>query len=180
MEKRRLNRSRHSKVSELKTGFITDSRLMRTADHAVLRRLEALLSEDLGFHDAPVNNGRHNFHSFPAKFPPQLSRLFIENLTSPGDIVLDPMAGSGTTIVEAVSTGRTRLGFDIDPLALLISKVKVTPLDPVSVEREARRVAHDADKFKESERFTDREPDASGVRPCFCETGKATHPTSQL
>lgn len=145
MEKRRLNRSRHSRVSELKTDFITDPRLTRAAGGEVLRNLKALLSEDLGFHDAPVNNGRHNFHSFPAKFPPQLSRLFIENLTSPGDLVLDPMAGSGTTIVEAMSTGRTGLGFDIDPLALLISKVKITPLDPIAVERQAHRVAQEAE-----------------------------------
>ena len=145
MEKRRLNRSRHPRVSELKTDFITDSLLTRAARGEVLRKLKALLSEDLGFHDAPVNNGRHNFHSFPAKFPPQLSRLFIENLTSPGDLVLDPMAGSGTTIVEAMSTGRIGLGFDIDPLALLISKVKITPLDPIAVERQAHRVAQEAE-----------------------------------
>lgn len=145
MERRRLNRISKRIVSELKTDFTSDPRLARVASASALRNLRALLSEDLGFHDAPVNNGRHNFHSFPAKFPPQLSRLFIDNLTSPGDVVLDPMSGSGTTVVEAASTGRVGLGFDIDPLALLISKVKITPLDQVSVERQAHKVAQEAE-----------------------------------
>ena len=48
-----------------------------------------------GFHSA------HKVHSFPAKFPPQLPRKFILALTEPGDIVLDPMMGSGTTILES-------------------------------------------------------------------------------
>jgi site-specific DNA-methyltransferase (cytosine-N4-specific) len=39
------------------------------------------------------------------------------------------MTGSGTTPVEAYLSGRKGIGFDIDPLALRISKVKVTPLD---------------------------------------------------
>ncbi len=110
-----------------------------------MERLTALLSKDLGFHDAPVSNGRHNFHSFPAKFPPQLSRFFIENLSVPGELVLDPMSGSGTTVVEAASAGRVGLGFDIDPLALLITKVKLTPLDTASVERQVNKVAQEAE-----------------------------------
>ena len=95
---------------------------------APISHLDYLLSADLDFHDQPSNYASHNFHSFPAKFPPQLPRLFIEGLTAAGDIVLDPMVGSGTTLLEACLAGRRGLGFDIDPLALRISQVKVTPL----------------------------------------------------
>jgi DNA modification methylase len=91
--------------------------------------LVALLDGDLDFHGRDSGYASHNFHSFPAKFPPQLPRVFIEGLTQPGDIVLDPMMGSGTTIVEAYLTGRQGVGFDIDPLAVTISKVKVTPFE---------------------------------------------------
>lgn len=45
------------------------------------------------------------------------------------DVVLDPMAGSGTTILEAYLTNRKPLGFDIDPLAIKIAKAKTFPLD---------------------------------------------------
>ena len=71
----------------------------------------------------------HTFHAFPAKFPPQLPKLFIRELTEPGEVVLDPMVGSGTTIIEAVLAGRRSIGFDIDPLALRICKAKITVLN---------------------------------------------------
>ncbi len=92
-------------------------------------KLIALLSEDLDFHGQ--NNGykSHNFHSFPAKFPPQLPRKFINGLTLENDVVLDPMVGSGTTILEALLAHRQGIGFDIDPLALKIASVKVNTLD---------------------------------------------------
>ncbi len=44
--------------------------------------------------------------------------------------MLDPTAGSGTTIVEAVLLRREAFGFDIDPLALRLCTVKTTWLDP--------------------------------------------------
>ena len=92
------------------------------------QRLIALLADDLDFHGERSGFSSHNFHSFPAKFPPQLPRKFI-NLASENEVVLDPMVGSGTTILEAMLAYRQGIGFDIDPLALKISSVKVTPLD---------------------------------------------------
>jgi DNA modification methylase len=83
----------------------------------------------LDFHKHNSAYATHVIHSFPAKFPPQLPRLFIENLTRPGDVVLDPMAGSGTTLLEAYLARRRAIGLDIDPLALRIATVKVHPLN---------------------------------------------------
>lgn len=93
-------------------------------------RLKAILQGDLDFQGATGVYASHRFHAFPAKFPPQLPALFIDHLTLPGDTVLDPMAGSGTTLVEAILAGRNAIGVDIDPLALLIAKAKTTPLEP--------------------------------------------------
>jgi DNA modification methylase len=92
-------------------------------------RLTSILSSNLDFHDSDSGYASHNFHSFPAKFPPQLPRKFIEGLTQPGDIILDPMMGSGTTLVEAYISNRLGIGLDIDPLALLITKTKTTPVN---------------------------------------------------
>jgi len=91
--------------------------------------LKELLSGDLDFHGKNTNHASHNFHAFAAKFPPQLPAKFIRELTNPGEKVLDPMMGSGTTIVEAYLSGRMGIGFDIDPLSLKIAKVKVTSID---------------------------------------------------
>ena len=106
--------------------------------------LATLLTQDLDFHNQGSGYASHNFHSFPAKFPPQLPRKFIEALTAPGDLVLDPMVGSGTTVVEAFLAGRRGIGFDIDPLALLLSQVKVTPLDYQQVAHLGRKIVEQA------------------------------------
>ena len=87
------------------------------------------MSADLDFHGADGNYSSHAWHPFPAKFPPQLPQFFIERLSDVNDVVLDPMLGSGTTLVEAVRLGRRAVGFDIDPLALMIAAAKLAPVD---------------------------------------------------
>ncbi len=89
-------------------------------------KLVKLLLGDLNFQDAAKDaHISHKAHSFPAKFPPQLPRKFILELTNPGDIVFDPMMGSGTTLLEAYLNSRQAVGFDIDPLAILLTQTKL-------------------------------------------------------
>lgn len=109
-----------------------------------LERLSTLLEHDLDFHGADTLYASHDAHSFPAKFPPQLPKKFINGLTEPGDVVLDPMMGSGTTILEAFLAERKALGFDIDPLAQLIVSVKTSPVDPDIIQRQGKRIVQDA------------------------------------
>jgi len=51
-----------------------------------------------------------------------VAKHLIESLTSPRAIVLDPMVGSGTTLIAAKQLGRRGIGFDRDPLAVLITR----------------------------------------------------------
>jgi DNA modification methylase len=106
--------------------------------------LVGLLRGNLDFHNQGSGYATHNFHAFPAKFPPQLPQQFIKGLTNSGDIVLDPMQGSGTTILEALLSGRRGIGFDIDPLALLISQVKTTPLNAIQVLQTCKTIIRNA------------------------------------
>lgn len=85
-------------------------------------------SAQLDFPDHDTLYATHALHAFAAKCPPQLVRWALDEFTEPGDMVLDPMVGSGTTLVEAVLCGRHAIGADIDPLARLIAKVKATPI----------------------------------------------------
>lgn len=72
----------------------------------------------------------HDYHKYPAKFIPQLAaRLIVEN-SRVGELVCDPFMGSGTTLLEAIINGRLAYGTDINHVAVLISKVKTTPIDP--------------------------------------------------
>lgn len=72
----------------------------------------------------------HNIHKYPAKFIPQIPRWAIKKyLKEDNKLVLDPFCGSGTTLVESLLTSNNCVGLDVDPLALMISKVKTTIID---------------------------------------------------
>ncbi len=100
---------------------------MTSAD--VHERLNTIINSDLNFHNESSSYTTHTIHAFAAKFPPQLPRAFIEQLTRPGDTVLDPMMGSGTTVLEATLLGRRAIGVDLDPLAVRVSRVKTRGVD---------------------------------------------------
>ena len=108
------------------------------------KRLVALLSGNLDFHKQDSSYASHTIHPFPAKFPPQMPRTFINGLTEKGDRVLDPMMGSGTTILETFLTGRQAVGFDIDPLAILLTNVKTKPLDAGQAIQSGNHVLYEA------------------------------------
>ncbi|MGH9882225.1 MAG: DNA methyltransferase, partial [Pyrinomonadaceae bacterium] len=78
----------------------------------------------------------HRIHFYPAKLLGQIPAFFVRALTSPGDVVLDPFAGSGTVALEAILAGRKALVAEINPLARLISRVKTTPLSFALLQRE--------------------------------------------
>lgn len=93
------------------------------------------LYRDKDFNSSPASRKKneylaHAFHKYKAKFFPRLARSLI-NITAGGSTscVLDPMAGSGTTCVEAGLMGLPCMGFDIDPLSSLISNVKSHAFD---------------------------------------------------
>jgi DNA modification methylase len=109
-------------------------------------KLERLLENDLSF----LEGKRyliHSLHAFAAKFPPQLPRYFIENLTSPGETILDPMVGSGVTVVEAWLLGRKAIGVDLDPLARLISRVRTREYDSEAVIESGQKTLDNAKKL---------------------------------
>jgi hypothetical protein len=92
--------------------------------------LKELNRADWTFRGVKAKEGIHGIHSYPAMMAPPVARRLIAELTSEGDWVLDPFCGSGTVLAEAALLKRKAIGYDINPLALLIAKVKTTPLEP--------------------------------------------------
>lgn len=74
-------------------------------------------------------NFTHGFHKFPAKYIPEIPRWGILEFSREGDTIIDPFCGSGTTNVEALLNKRNSYAIDVDPIALLLTRVKTTPLD---------------------------------------------------
>lgn len=64
----------------------------------------------------------HGFHAYPARMHPVLARELLARFSEPGQVVLDPFAGSGTVLVEAMVAGCKAQGVDLSPLASRIAE----------------------------------------------------------
>jgi len=72
----------------------------------------------------------HSFHpmcSYLASFPAGLVHAFVARYTRPGDVVLDPFSGRGTTPLQACAEGRIGAGNDLNPFAQVLTAAKVDP-----------------------------------------------------
>ena len=83
----------------------------------------------------PVRGLTHGFYKYPARFSPIFARAAIEAFTQPGDLVLDNHVGGGTTLVEALATGRHAIGVDISTLAEFVAIVKTTVFTEAELDR---------------------------------------------
>src|SRR5512141_1137655 len=61
----------------------------------------------------------------PAKFPETMAQEFIEFFTKKGGFVLDPMAGTGSTLVAALRAGRNSYGIELNPKYATIARQMV-------------------------------------------------------
>ena len=66
----------------------------------------------------------HRLHPYLGKFIPQLVEIFMRKYFQPGQTVLDPFAGSGTTLVQANELGIHSVGYDISAFNVLLIKAK--------------------------------------------------------
>lgn len=82
-------------------------------------------------------------HPFPARMAPEIAFRSLQQLQK-GSVILDPMAGSGTVLRQALDLGHHALGVDVDPLAVLMAKVWGTGINPTDVRKELRLIVRDA------------------------------------
>lgn len=88
----------------------------------------------------------HSLHeiSYRACFKPQLPEYFIERLTAPGDVVLDPFMGRGTTAIQAALMGRRAYASDINPLCPMLARPRLRPPVLEAVRRRLAEMPADA------------------------------------
>ena len=87
-------------------------------------------SQDDGwtFLDKSTREYTHAMHLYPARMHPEIAKRLIKKYASSDTIVFDPFMGSGGVLLEAVLRGHDAVGLDINPFAVLLSKVKTTPI----------------------------------------------------
>jgi transcriptional regulator with XRE-family HTH domain len=88
------------------------------------------------------NYGPHGWHRYVGRFPPHLVRSIINHFgAKKNEVVCDPFAGSGTTLVECRLLGLRGIGIDICPLSCLISRTKSKfPESTSSIEKLNKRL----------------------------------------
>ena len=82
----------------------------------------------------------HRLHPYLGKFIPQLVEALISRHLPAGGRVLDPFAGSGTTLVQALESGLDATGADVAAFNCLLMRVKTRDYNPFVLEREVRDV----------------------------------------
>jgi DNA modification methylase len=71
----------------------------------------------------------HRLHPYLGKFVPQLVEVFLRKYFKPGQTILDPFCGSGTTLVQANELGINSIGYDISAFNVMLSRAKVRKYD---------------------------------------------------
>ena len=80
----------------------------------------------------------HRLHPYLGKFIPQLVEVVLDRYFAPGQHVLDPFAGSGTTLVQALESGLDATGADIAAFNCLLMEAKTKRYNLFVLERELR------------------------------------------
>ncbi len=90
----------------------------------------------------------HGIFRYFGKFPPPIARYLIKKYTNEDDLVIDPMCGSGTTALEALILNRKAWCCDVNPLSILVSKVKINKINKKEYLNVLNKVIESAKKSK--------------------------------
>jgi len=99
-----------------------------------------------------TDRATHFIHKYPAKLLQHIPYYLFKNdlFSQKGDTVFDPFMGSGTVLLEGILASRNVIGTDINPLAVLISKVKTRQYDVNLLEAELNNITHKYKKIRKT------------------------------
>ena len=93
----------------------------------------------------------HRLHPYLGKFIPQLVEVLLERYVPRGGRVLDPFAGSGTTLVQALESGYSATGIDVAAFNCLLMQVKTGRYNLFGLEHDLRDACARLDAFDSSD-----------------------------
>ena len=100
-----------------------------------------------------------NIHKYPATMPPQIGIALLKELNITQGKLLDPYCGSGSSFASALECGLTEMyGFDINPLAVLISRVKFTKIGLDALQITKQQLREKIDEYLKKENFLENFP----------------------
>lgn len=107
----------------------------------------------------------HRLHPYLGKYVPQLVEIFLRRHFQAGQTILDPFAGSGTTLVEASTFGCPSVGIDISAFNALLCRVKTGIYNPFVVESDLRHALADLTAIREGQSHQLNLEDVLGAQP---------------
>lgn len=128
----------------------------------------------------------HRLHPYKGKFIPQLVEYFLDNhlddfkqevYFQPGDVVLDPFCGSGTTLVQANELGMHAIGVDISLYNVMIGNVKVAEHDLGKLNAAIREIT---EKFRRFVLMTKHEAFERDLKAALSEFNKKHFPSPEF
>jgi DNA modification methylase len=105
---------------------------------------------DLSFasiHEKERTKHVHRLHPYLGKFIPQLVEVFLKKYFKPGEMILDPFVGSGTTLIEANILNMPSIGIELSEFSYLIAKVKTQKYNIELVEKEILDILNKTKEF---------------------------------
>ena len=131
-----------------------------------MNSLVSITKEDWTFRDISTKEYTHGFHLYPARMHPEIAKRLIEKyIRKSSDIVFDPFMGSGGVLVESMLHGNNSVGIDLNPFAVLLTKVKTTPLDAAKLETTFNQIILDSKKDKKNKIEPDNAPNFLPKKP---------------
>jgi hypothetical protein len=127
---------------------------MAATQEALYRELDLSLS--WSEHELPERERTkhvHRLHPYLGKFIPQLVEALLERYVPAGSRVLDPFAGSGTTLVQALESGYDATGVDIAGFNALLMRVKTRPYNLDALRRDLLFAHECAEEFRPRGRY---------------------------
>jgi len=82
----------------------------------------------------------HGLHKYPARMHPEIARNIISKYGDKKTLVIDNFVGSAGVICEAMLSGNNSVGFDINPFAILLAKVKTRIINTKRAEQVYLRI----------------------------------------
>ncbi len=95
----------------------------------------------------------HRLHPYLGKFVPQLVEVLLDRYVRPGGRVLDPFAGSGTTLVQALESGYDATGVDVAGFNTLLMEVKTAGYDLDALEADLASAVGRVEAFRPRGRY---------------------------
>jgi len=119
-----------------------------------LPKSKRALKEYWTFRNESRKKFTHALHKYPARMHPEIAKNIIAKYAeSKRTVIIDPFVGSGGVLIESMLKKKNSIGFDVNPFAVLLAKVKTTIINPKRAECEYQKILEKSKKDYQRDKF---------------------------